>query len=253
MPNPPGTADQLTPPSSTFEVASLRPSRPEEQLDANLRNGRVEVRAFPLRQLIALAYNTAPEFVRGEKWIENDRYDIVAKTDAAALESLRGEFASLLEERFALKVHRDSEAMSVYALTAPKANLKPADPSGRSGCHSFVVDGAKSIRCVNATIDQFAASLHDSESTGYIDFPVVNLTGMAGAFDLELTWAPKGKVMRPGDLAAPADGAITASAPRAGLTVFEALEKQLGLKLVKRNHDLPVLVIDSIRRNPGGN
>jgi uncharacterized protein (TIGR03435 family) len=38
-----------------------------------------------------------------------------------------------------------------------------------------------------------------------------------------------------------------------GLTIFDALEKQLGLKLEKRNIPMPVVVLDHIERKPTEN
>jgi uncharacterized protein (TIGR03435 family) len=53
--------------------------------------------------------------------------------------------------------------------------------------------------------------------------------------------------------AGPAGAAPAASDPNGGLTLFEALEKQLGLKLEKQKRSLPVIVIDHLEQKPTDN
>ena len=45
----------------------------------------------------------------------------------------------------------------------------------------------------------------------------------------------------------------TASDPTGGYTIFEAIEKELGLKLEKQKRTMPVIVIDSIEQKPTDN
>jgi uncharacterized protein (TIGR03435 family) len=45
----------------------------------------------------------------------------------------------------------------------------------------------------------------------------------------------------------------TASDPTGGYTLFEAIEKQLGLKLEKQKRSLPVIVIDHLEQKPTEN
>jgi uncharacterized protein (TIGR03435 family) len=57
--------------------------------------------------------------------------------------------------------------------------------------------------------------------------------------------------MRGGDAAA---GAATAAPdPNGGLTIFEAVEKELGLKLEKQKRPVTVIVIDHIEQKPTEN
>ena len=69
----------------------------------------------------------------------------------------------------------------------------------------------------------------------FIDLPVIDHTGFQGTYDLQLDWVPR--------RLADADAA-------AGATVFDALEKQLGLKLEERQEPRPVIIIDHIERLP---
>jgi uncharacterized protein (TIGR03435 family) len=68
---------------------------------------------------------------------------------------------------------------------------------------------------------------------------VVDRTGLTGAFDFELTFAPQPGV----GSADPAAGAVE-RAP----SVFVALQDQLGLKLEARKAPVDVLVVDRIER-----
>jgi uncharacterized protein (TIGR03435 family) len=63
----------------------------------------------------------------------------------------------------------------------------------------------------------------------------VDLTGLTGAYDFTLTWT------LPFSLPGPDSGQV-------GFTLFEAIERQLGLKLSLRKHPMPVLIVDSIDR-----
>jgi uncharacterized protein (TIGR03435 family) len=43
---------------------------------------------------------------------------------------------------------------------------------------------------------------------------------------------------------------VEASLPSGDLTVFEAIDKQLGLKIEERKQPMPVIVIDHVERTP---
>jgi uncharacterized protein (TIGR03435 family) len=77
---------------------------------------------------------------------------------------------------------------------------------------------------------------------------MLDLTGLKGACDFEVYWTPKGQLGagRGGD-------ASQASTPTDEYTVFEAVDKQLGLKLEEQKHPIPVMVIDKVDRTPSEN
>ena len=74
-----------------------------------------------------------------------------------------------------------------------------------------------------------------------VDRPVLDRTGLSGAFDFSLEWS-----LEP-DIASPPDQAAAT-----GPNFLEALQKQLGLKLVATTAPGDVLVIDRIE-HPDGN
>jgi uncharacterized protein (TIGR03435 family) len=72
--------------------------------------------------------------------------------------------------------------------------------------------------------------------------PVINETGLDGAWDFTLTWTPR--------VLAPAGASPD---PVAGVPLEQALDKQLGLKLELEKRPIQVLVIDHIDAKPSGN
>jgi uncharacterized protein (TIGR03435 family) len=67
-----------------------------------------------------------PKIEGGPAWINSDRYEINAKAEGdASPEMMMGPMMQgLLEDRFKLKVHRESREVQVYALTVAKGGLK---------------------------------------------------------------------------------------------------------------------------------
>jgi uncharacterized protein (TIGR03435 family) len=88
-------------------------------------------------------------------------------------------------------------------------------------------------------------------ATGYIDHPVVDATGLKGGWDFLLAWTPTNqlhtpKVPNPNQ---PAGTTVEASDPL-DISVFEAFQKELGLKLVKEKRSIPVIVVDHVSEKP---
>jgi uncharacterized protein (TIGR03435 family) len=91
----------------------------------------------------------------------------------------------------------------------------------------------------------------------YIHAPVIDATGLEGGYDFTLTFSliPPAQLAtmlanRPPDAAGGANGAAD---PIGGVSIFEAVEKQLGLKLVEQKRPVSVLVIDHIEQQPTDN
>ena len=107
---------------------------------------------------------------------------------------------------------------------------------------------------------QLAERLQNSTfPPGGLSWPVQDATGLEGGWDLSVIYSqrsmpvPAMPVARAGD-SNPAGGAVpTASDPTGTYTIFEALEKQLGLKLEKDKRSAPVIVIDHLEQKPTEN
>ena len=84
--------------------------------------------------------------------------------------------------------------------------------------------------------------------------PVNDATGLEGGYDFQLYWSPDAST----DNAAPRlaqDGTPIPATPDAdsGLTLFAAVQQQLGLKLDSQKGQVDVLVVDHAEKVPTGN
>jgi uncharacterized protein (TIGR03435 family) len=91
------------------------------------------------------------------------------------------------------------------------------------------------------------AKFIQSHAGAYIDHPIVDTTGLDGGYDFTLGWTPKAQLQaRPAEPASA--GSELSAADPGGLSLFEAVEKQLGLKLEVQKHALQVYVMDSVTK-----
>ena len=136
-----GFAQQAARPS--FEVASVKPSGPDDGLMFRLQpGGRYLATGLTLKMLIANAYSV-PEFVisGGPGWRDSDKYNIEAKVGSPlppwpdSNKELSLMLQSLLEDRFRLAVHRETREETVYRLDVARggAKLRLANADEHSG------------------------------------------------------------------------------------------------------------------------
>ncbi|HTW65793.1 MAG TPA: TIGR03435 family protein [Bryobacteraceae bacterium] len=264
---------KIPPPPTEFEVAVVKPSAPGERSGIRIGfGGALTVSGITLRNLIRIAWNLPDELIFGEpSWTDDTRFDIIAKgtTDNPAdaplidIDTTWTMLRSLLQERFQMKTHTEERMMKAYNLAAVKPKLKKADPASRTWYREGPGPDGKDprnknplasrlITVQNMTMAQFAAKLPVIAS-GYITSPVVDATGIEGAWDFTLSFSPAGldqfvsRSARGGDTA----GAVPqASDPSGVIPLPEALEKQLGLRLETVKRMVPVLVIDHIEPKP---
>jgi uncharacterized protein (TIGR03435 family) len=98
---------------------------------------------------------------------------------------------------------------------------------------------------------QFAAKLPNiGGAAGYFsEPPLVDLTELKGSYDFEFSWSPPARFNN-GGAGFHAGGAVTAAVPTGGVALYDAIDKQLGLKLSIQKHSMPVVVIDHADRTP---
>jgi len=173
---------------------------------------------------------------------------------------------ALLIERFNMKVHMEDREVNAYTLIAVNPKMKKADPTNRTGCKEGPgPDGkdpriatpilARLLNCQNMTMAQLAEAL-PTQAGGYIFSPVKNATGLEGAYDFTLSFSPVGLLNSGANnttVPGSTSDASTASDPSGALSLFDAISKQLGLKLEKQKRMSPVLVIDHIDEKPTDN
>jgi uncharacterized protein (TIGR03435 family) len=276
--NLPGVAENLPAEKPEFEAAEIKPGEPGSQ-GLGIRytpGGRIDAMGS-LRNLVGIALEIPPNLandtlVGGPKFIDTERYNILAKApttgigapgrDAGretappiqvALMMLR----NLLEERFKLKTHKEERPATVYAIVQQKGEvkLKKADPASRAGCRPNPAAAQTSKTpmqawtCQNTTVAELATNIQ-LWAGAYIDHPVIDKSGLEGGWDFTLMWTPRGALEAPINRPADAPGGVAAVDPGGGMSVFDAVEKQLGLKLERATHTIPVVVIDHIEQKP---
>jgi uncharacterized protein (TIGR03435 family) len=269
----------IAPAPTEFEVADLKPSAPDFR-GMRLRiqpGGRVNIAGMPLKFLIEQAWDVTDEMLAGApKWMDTDRYDIIAKAPVGGSEmdvdELWPMLRALVVDRFQLATHTEDRPVTAYTLVAVKPKMTKADPANRIKYKEGpAADGkdprdknpmlSRLVTCQNMTMAQFAKKLKDI-APGYIHSPVLDATGLEGGYDFTLSFSAAGltravpAVARaPGEPGAPqpTDGASAASDPTGAVTLFEAIEKQLGLKLEAQKRPVPVLVIDHVEQKPAEN
>ena len=267
--NPPGVTQKIPVVPTEFEVADIKPGLAGSEENIQFQpGGRIDARGISLKDLIMFAWSiddNNDDMIDGPKWLDTQRFDIVAK--ASAVEQMDDGtmgmmLRSLLMDRFKLATHFEDRPVTVWALVAAKPKLKTADPSNRSTCKVAGVGSnggvsaarLRTFTCQNMTMPLFADSLHGMAS-GYIDHPVVDKTGLDGAWDFTLRFSGRavfeGRVGGKGGEGSGSAGA--APDPNGAISLYEALEKQLGLKLETQKSPMPVLVVDHVEQKPTDN
>jgi uncharacterized protein (TIGR03435 family) len=257
-----------------LEVASVKPCK--DDVDPGFKGGRgisspgvLDLKCESLRRLIARAYvyyrdaqfNALRAYQGidgGPDWIEDDLYSITAKPEGIAGEGMMNGpmLQALLEDRFKLRIHRETKEVPVYELTVAKSGLK-APRYARGSCTPFdwahpvpgqepapgqkFCAGSVTRKGAIATAQLDAMSMAAFAKTFLARFdlgcPVIDKTGLAGLFDFHLEYAP--------DQAGP-DGA--AAADPGVPSIFTVLQQQLGLKLTPARGPGEFLVIDHVER-----
>jgi uncharacterized protein (TIGR03435 family) len=105
-------------------------------------------------------------------------------------------------------------------------------------------------------MEQFAKRIRDVAGA-YLEHPVVDLTGLKGAYDFTLAWAPRNRTLGNGPQVQPTteSGPVPIASDRGAgvLTLYEAVDRQMGLKLATQKHPMQVVVIDHMERTPTEN
>ncbi|MGP8258358.1 MAG: TIGR03435 family protein [Acidobacteriaceae bacterium] len=251
-------------PTPSFDVATIKLSPPEgNQLWIGIRNNPdgVEGAFVTIPMLIQRAYGlrSADQVTGIPAWAKDLHFDIQAKMSEADIAEMRKlgpaestarrqlMLQSLLAERFKLKVHSETKQVPIFELVVAKSGpkLKDAAPDS-SGLFGKGVDGKPLAGFEQATRSTMVAqsesmkALADllSQPTSGLGRPVIDKTGLNGAYNFTLTWVPHYDRISPGT------GGGSAS-PEDAIPLFEALQ-QLGLKLQPSNGPIDTIVIDHV-------
>jgi len=257
---------------ASFEASTVAPNKTgTNRVMMRMAPGGVwDASNVTLESMIRLAYRLQEvQLVGGPAWIYSDRFDIQAQSAQGVAPAQFGErMQSLLTDRFNLKLHRETRELPIYALVVRNdrgrgkaltpaavdcvafardraasarggaATPSPQRPGERPTCGTMAAPGR--LAGGGVTMEQLASSLAQ-----YAGRLVVDRTGMSGSFDYELRFAhepalrgrgPGGGLPGPEPVAPHDAGAVS---------IFAAVQDQLGLQLDARRAPVDVVVIDS--------
>lgn len=284
-PDAPGIAAALPapPPIGEFDVAIIKPSAPDEQLGLRISGGQVNITGAPLQFMIAWAWNLNPtnnEAIVGAPKDLNDRhFNILAKvaptedpvtgkktTPNIDFDDLQSMIRNLITQRFKLQMHMEDRPQDAYTLVAVSPKMKKADPLMRTGCKEGPGPDGKDPRidnpilgrlltCTNMTMAEFGDELRYL-ANGYIYNPVVDGTNLTGGYDFTLSFSSIGQLRSipppaaAGSNSSNPSNANTASDPNGGLSLFDAISREMGLKMEKVRRPEPTMVVEHVEETP---
>lgn len=244
---------QSTEPPPTFSAADVHssPHTATPQMRGGLLpGGMYQMHNATMIDLVQAAYGVdADRVIGGPSWVEWNRYDITAKAPSGTTaDAAKLMLRSLLADRFKLAVHNDTKPIRGYALTAGKKPLLKESAGGDTGCKlppGFQIGGGQGgppsvvYNCRNITMEAFAAALRTMTfAPQYLNNLIVaDQTGIKGAWDFDLKYTVR----------------ITGPNAAESTTLFDAVDKQLGLKLDLGQVTMPVVVMDSAIEKPTAN
>jgi uncharacterized protein (TIGR03435 family) len=99
-----------------------------------------------------------------------------------------------------------------------------------------------------------ATELFPTFAAWYLHYPVLDKTGLEGGWDFTLNWSSGDHMPEFARQSPPPDGTSeTTTDPNGAVSFYDAVSKELGLKLVKEKRPEPVLVIEHIDEQPTPN
>jgi uncharacterized protein (TIGR03435 family) len=225
--------------------------------------GRYEMYYATMVDLIHAAYGVDPDSIYGgPSWLEFDRFDILAMAPPnSTAESRKLMLQSLLADRFKLVLHKDSKPMTAYVLKAGSSPKLQESAGGGAGCNMKIENLPPPgpppapgedrppmqlpvivYTCQGTTMAAFAQTLQNAPGANQYfvgNKPLVDQTELKGTFDFTFRYTPK----IPPNIAVKGDS----------MPIFDALEKQLGLKAELSTTPLPVIAVDSVTETPSAN
>jgi bla regulator protein BlaR1 len=227
-----------------FEVASIKPSAPDSSLKVEFApGGKLFITNATLRFLIKIAYDIGDDqLAGGPGWIGSKRFDLAATPernlggDPKSMspdqllvfhKPVRLRLQRLLADRFQLELRRESTPMPIFALVVARSGPKKLTVTKSTGDPQL---NAKFGNGLLNAVGVDMATLAKFLSEGQTGRPVVDMTGLKDKYDFHLEWAPDTT-----QNSLPADSSANQQpADAGGISIFTALQQQLGLKLDAR-------------------
>jgi uncharacterized protein (TIGR03435 family) len=274
-------AEPAFPQQFRFEVASVRPAAPFARsadpfnpIDRpSVRGGpgtddpeRITYRGASLADLIMQSYGVRKsQLTIPERFWFRKRYDITAKILAGtSKEQFNMMIQNLLVDRFGMRLHREPKQFDAYRLViangGPKlteTTFKESGPKGRTDSGGMAIAaGFTAIGPKNGHLALSAGKTTMPKFTTFLETllhsPVTDATGLTGEYDIKMELSSEGLTM-PGATGNALSNQNAASASDPAPSIFQALEKRLGLKLEKSKVTLDLLIVDHLDDVPTDN
>lgn len=235
----------------TFEVASITPCKPgtppPPQEHATIvqytwPGGRFHANKTTLISLLEWAYSIQPaQHSDGPSWIGTDRYDIEAKAAGRTPDAeMKRMVQALLEDRFQLRMHRESRKMGVLVMATGKGPVKllpPMEGEAQSIRATPRQDPDQKSTSWRVVATRFPIAQLIDTLAGQLGRVIVNETGLNGEYDFTLELTPDDSQPSPMDAS----------------LLITAMRQQLGLTFESRNASVDFVVIDSAQKVVAGN
>jgi uncharacterized protein (TIGR03435 family) len=221
-----------------FDVATVKVPAPVPfgtAIDINLgtfRNGTLTMANVTLGECLQFAHALiSQDQVTGPDWIKSreTRFDIVAKAaPGTSLDGARGMLRALLADRLKLTTRTERRPFSFVAVVPTKNGSRLTPAKDGETAPGSAVPG-------RITGQQMPMSVLVSLLSRFDGQLFVDKTGLTGRYQIKLEWVPANDTSR------------------SGVSLSEALDTQLGLRMERRREPLDVVVVEKGERIPTDN
>jgi uncharacterized protein (TIGR03435 family) len=274
-------ATTFTQSKPAFEVASIRPSADQVtgvRVGFQATGSQVRVTAMSIKDYVGIAYGSRPQQIEGPDWIGSQRFDVVATIpEGVPTSQVPAMLRTLLEDRFQMKVHRESKDLPVYVLGVAKGGAKltesvpdpnaPADPAGTvnvsgGGNNAGVgvtIGGGRSFAVADNQVQIRGMTMTDVAEvlTRFVDRVVVNQSGLTRKYDITLDLTPEDfnaiRVRSAVNAGVPLPPQALRLLDNFSSDALGAPLSKLGITFDAKKAPLDVVVIDSVLKAPTEN
>ena len=215
-----------------FEVASIRPHHGPPPINGRLtaNAGRLTIEGYSVLGLIIYAYDVKHYQVVAK--LDHTFYDITAIGPATA--DPREGMRALLAERFKLRARVERREIPVFALVVGTTHKLTENSSGAAPSRQTVPAGPN-FQTTQKSVSATGIADYISANAG-LDRPVVDRTGLAGRYDFRLTFTPEHRRAR------------GATPNLDEITIFTAVQEQLGLRLERQTASINMVVVEHVEK-----
>jgi uncharacterized protein (TIGR03435 family) len=276
-----------------FEVASIKEARPPSSME-NIQAGqfhlgmkidgsRADYGFMSLTDLIAYAYRVKRYQLSGPGWMNETRWDILARIpDGQAADRAPEMMQNLLVERFRLSIRPENREQSVYMLVVGKGGLKikeaapEEEASVGGGLNVRINNDGRSVEIssggtgtmrmasgpnggIQLQMTKITMAALADRLTQLMDRPVVDATGLKGTYQVTLDLpieAMMGMAFAQKLSALAGFGSFgipDVSAPNPSIPPIIKTVKDLGLELQARKAPIETIIVDRVEKNPTAN